>query len=137
MPFVSIGQSRFVVAWQAMNVHPIAADIHAGDRSLCYRLQILLLLIHGPTWPHATVRDDEEKRCWLASKRGQTPKAQTPYTAPSAASANVADGGQHSKAEIQKAQGLFLQDDQQRMEAARAATDGIAKGQWSWLSGPP
>ena len=62
-----------------MNIQPIAADIYAGDPILCYRIHVLFLLIRGPIWPHATVRDDEKRRGWLAKKRGQTHKPQTPY----------------------------------------------------------
>ena len=97
MTFFRVWQAQPLAIWQTMNVQPVAADIYANDRSLCYRIRVLFILIRGPIWPHATVRDDEERRCWLASKRGQTHKAQTPYTAPSAASAKVADAGSIAK----------------------------------------
>ena len=101
MSFIRVGHSQTLVAWQALNVRPIMANIHADDRRLYYRIQGPFLLILGPAWPDAPIRDDEERRCPLAGKGDQTHKAQTPYTVPSAASAKVAEGGQHSKAETE------------------------------------
>ena len=97
MPFIRVGHSRTLVAWQALNVRPIMANIHADDRRLYYRIQGPFLLILGPAWPDAPIRDDEERRCPLAGKRDQIHKAQTPYTAPSAAAAKVAEGGNIAK----------------------------------------
>ena len=95
--FLDVGQALPLCICQTMHVQPIAADIPANNYRLWCLVYVLFLLITGPERPHVTVRDDEERRCGCARKRGQCQKAQTPYTAPSATSAKVADGGHIAK----------------------------------------
>ena len=96
-----VRQAKLAAVAQAMNVEPIARDVQADDLQVWQSAHALFLLVRGPSRPHATVRDAEERRCG-SLRRVVLPQGPQRHHRPVAGPREGRRREQNISAEIQK-----------------------------------